>query len=101
MDRGKKDSPQRTQRGAEGRYFTLRSSALSAVFRIVPENNKKSRKKLEKNVQIVDLSANPGGTLPDVSELQFITGDCPMMYLSSGPNIHVVHRSIAKLIWKY
>jgi len=32
MDRGKKDSPQRTQRGAEGRYFSLRASALSAVF---------------------------------------------------------------------
>jgi len=28
------------QRGAEGRYFTLRPSALSAVFRIAPENNK-------------------------------------------------------------
>jgi len=58
----------------------------------------KSWKKL---IRIVDLSTKPGGTLPDVSELQFITGNCPMMYLSIGPNIHVVHRSIAKLIWKY
>jgi len=41
------------------------------------------------------------GILPDVSELQFITGNCPMMYLSIGPNIHALHRSIAKLIWKY
>ena len=101
MDRGNKDSPLRTQRGVEGRYFTLRSSALSAVFRIVPENNKKSRKKQEKTVLAVDLSTKPGGTLPDVSERQFITGNCPMMYLSIGPNIHELHRSIAKLIWKY
>jgi len=36
-----------------------------------------------------------GGTLTDVPELQFIIGNCPMMYLSSGPNIHVVHRSIS------
>jgi hypothetical protein len=44
MDRGKKDSPQRTQRGAEICCFSLRASALSAVFRIIPENNKKSLK---------------------------------------------------------
>ncbi len=43
MDHGKKDSPQRTQSGAEMCCFSLRTSALSAVFRIVPENNKKSR----------------------------------------------------------
>jgi len=34
---------QRAQRDAERRYFTLRHFALSAVFRIVPEDNKKSR----------------------------------------------------------
>ena len=43
MDRVKKDSPQRTQRGAERCYFSLRASALSAVFGIVPVNNKKSQ----------------------------------------------------------
>ena len=42
MDYGKKDSPQRTQGGAEICCFSLRTSALSAVFRILPENNKKS-----------------------------------------------------------
>jgi hypothetical protein len=41
MDRGKKDSPQRTQRGAEMCCCSLRASAPSAVFRIVPVNNKK------------------------------------------------------------
>jgi len=35
MDRGKKDSPQRTQRGAEVCCFSLRSSADSAVIQIV------------------------------------------------------------------
>ena len=42
MDHGKKDLPPGTQRFAEGRYFTLCPFALSVVFRIVPENNKKS-----------------------------------------------------------
>jgi len=44
MDSGKKYSPQRTLRGAEGAYFSLRASALSAVFRTIPEDNKKSRR---------------------------------------------------------
>jgi len=55
----------------------------------------------KKLIRIIGLSANPGGTLPDVSELQFIASNCLMMYLSIGPNIHALHRSIAKLIWKY
>ena len=41
MDRGKKDSLQRTQRSAEMCRFSLRAPALSAVFWIVPVNNKK------------------------------------------------------------
>ncbi len=35
------------------------------------------------------------------SQMQCITGRCPMMYLSHGLNIHTMHRSIAKIIGKY
>ncbi|MBN2487915.1 MAG: CoA-binding protein [Methanosarcinaceae archaeon] len=35
------------------------------------------------------------------SEIQCITGKCPMMYLGSGLSIHGLHRGIAKLVGKY
>jgi predicted CoA-binding protein len=35
------------------------------------------------------------------SQIQCITGRCPMMYLGHGINIHTLHRSIAKLMGKY
>jgi hypothetical protein len=34
-------------------------------------------------------------------QMKCITGKCPMMYLSRGPNIHTVHASLAKLLGKY
>ena len=37
----------------------------------------------------------------NVSEIQCITGKCPMMYLGSGMSIHGLHRNIAKLVGKY
>lgn len=36
-----------------------------------------------------------------VSQMQCITGRCPMMYLAHGLNIHTMHRGIAKIIGKY
>ena len=35
------------------------------------------------------------------SEIQCVTGKCPMMYLGSSLSIHGLHRSIAKLFGKY
>ena len=35
------------------------------------------------------------------SQIQCITGRCPMMYLGHGINIHTLHRGIAKLMGKY
>jgi predicted CoA-binding protein len=35
------------------------------------------------------------------SEIQCITGRCPMMYLGHGLNIHTLHRGIAKLMGSY
>ncbi len=35
------------------------------------------------------------------SQIQCITGRCPMIYLSHGLNMHTMHRSIAKLLGKY
>jgi predicted CoA-binding protein len=35
------------------------------------------------------------------SQIQCITGRCPMMYLGYGINIHTLHRGIAKLMGKY
>jgi predicted CoA-binding protein len=35
------------------------------------------------------------------SQIQCITGRCPMIYLSQGFNIHTMHRSVAKLLGKY
>jgi predicted CoA-binding protein len=35
------------------------------------------------------------------SQIQCITGRCPMMYLGHGINIHTMHRGIAKLMGKY
>jgi predicted CoA-binding protein len=35
------------------------------------------------------------------SEIQCVTGKCPMMYLGSGLSIHGLHRNIAKLVGKY
>jgi len=35
------------------------------------------------------------------SQMQFITGRCPMMYLSQGFNIHAMHRGAAKIFGKY
>lgn len=35
------------------------------------------------------------------SQMQCITGKCPMMYLAHGLDIHTMHRSIAKIIGKY
>ena len=36
-----------------------------------------------------------------VSQIQCITGKCPMMYLGHGINMHTMHRGIAKLMGKY
>jgi len=35
------------------------------------------------------------------SQIQCITGKCPMMYLARGLNIHTMHRGVVKLIGKY
>jgi predicted CoA-binding protein len=35
------------------------------------------------------------------SQIQCITGKCPMMYLGHGLNMHTMHRSIAKLLGQY
>ena len=35
------------------------------------------------------------------SQMQFITGRCPVMYLNQGFNIHAMHRGAAKLLGKY
>ena len=35
------------------------------------------------------------------SQIQCITGKCPMMYLGHGINIHTMHRGFAKLMGKY
>jgi len=35
------------------------------------------------------------------SQIQCITGRCPMMYLGHGINIHTMHRGFAKLMGKY
>jgi predicted CoA-binding protein len=35
------------------------------------------------------------------SQMQCITGKCPMMYLAHGLNIHTMHKSIAKIMGKY
>jgi predicted CoA-binding protein len=35
------------------------------------------------------------------SQIQCITGRCPMIYLGHGLSIHAMHRSIAKLLGRY
>ncbi len=35
------------------------------------------------------------------SQTQCVTGKCPMMYLAHGLNIHMIHRSIAKITGKF
>ncbi len=108
--RGKKvhviDMSDKPEKGSLQNISELPPGVDCAVIGVTKTNPADAMEGLEKKgikkfwihwrTETPEVKKKYGGT-----EIQCITGRCPMMYLAHGFNIHTIHGSIAKLTGKY